>query len=197
MAITFTQTFAQGVFEVHNCKPTYLVKRVHQTHSDIVLTIDEFNQHLESIGSGDGLIDLEKKYHLAVLTADCIPVIFLGELGNAIVHAGWMGVKNQISLNQKIQNLKVNSIFIGPHIRVQNFEVQKDFKQHFSDKKYYHEINGKLFFDLTAKLIDDLTQTYKNANIIDCGLDTRSDPRFHSYRRNKTVLRNWNVFKII
>lgn len=196
MAITFAHTFSEGVFEVHNSKPLFPVKRVKQTHSDLVLSLDSTNRELEIIGSADGIIDREKKYNLAVLTADCIPLVFLGNKGNAMVHAGWAGVKNQISLDKKIQELEIQTIYLGPHIRLNHFEVQEDFKQHFSDQRFYHLRDGKLFFDLTAKLVDDLKVIYPNAAIVDCLLDTRSDERFHSYRRNKTVLRNWNVFKI-
>lgn len=196
MAITHCHTFPEGVFEVHNSKPLFPLKRVKQTHSDLILTIDEKSNDSEIIGTADGIIDREKKYDLAILTADCTPLVFLGLQGNAMVHAGWAGVKNQISLNKEIQSLGIHTIYIGPHIRLKNFEVQEDFRQHFSDERFFHQLDGKLFFDLTAKLIDDLKKTYPKANIIDCHLDTRSDERFHSYRRNKTVLRNWNVFKI-
>lgn len=197
MAITFSQTFPEGIFEVHNTPPLFAaIKRVKQTHSDIVLTLDHTCATQDIIGIGDGIIDQEKKYHLAILTADCIPLLFLGLKGNAMVHAGWAGVKNKISLNNQIISLDVHTIFIGPHIRLQNFEVQEDFRQHFKDDRYYHLKGGKLFFDLTAKLIDDLKSVYPNATIIDCALDTKTDERFHSFRRNKTILRNWNIFKI-
>lgn len=196
MAITYSHSLSAGVFEVHNSKPLFPIKRVKQTHSDLVLSLDSTNRELEVIGSADGIIDREKKYNLAVLTADCIPLIFLGNKGNAMVHAGWAGVKNQISLDKKIQELEIQTIFLGPHIRLNHFEVQEDFKQHFNDQHFYHQRDGKLFFDLTAKLVDDLNVVYPHATIVDCLLDTRSDERFHSYRRNKTVLRNWNIFKI-
>lgn len=196
MAITHSYVFDKGIFEVHNSPPLFSTKRVKQTHSDIVLVVDPLQKDIEVIGTGDGIIDREKKYHLAVLTADCIPLLFIGEKGNAMVHAGWAGVKNQISLDPKIQELLVHHIYIGPHIRLNNFEVQIDFKNHFTEEKYYHQIENRLHFDLTTKLIDDLKKTYPSAQIIDCHLDTRAEERFHSYRRNKTVLRNWNVFKV-
>ncbi len=196
MAITYGHTFPEGVFEVHNTKPPFPVQRVKQIHSDLVLTIDSQTKNLEIIGTGDGIIDLEKKHNLAVLTADCTPILFLGKIGNAMVHAGWAGIKNQIALDKKIQELDVHTIFLGPHIRLKNFEVQENFKDHFTDMNFYHQHEGKLFFDLTAKLVDDLKKTYPTTIIIDCLLDTRDDENFYSYRRNKTEFRNWNVFKI-
>ncbi|MCK6596041.1 MAG: polyphenol oxidase family protein [Bacteriovoracaceae bacterium] len=194
MAIVYSQLLPSGIFEVHNSKPNLLLKRVKQTHSDDVVLCSQYPEENEILAEADALIDQDKKHILAILTADCIPVLFLGEKGNAFVHAGWMGVKNQISLNSKIQDCRPHTIFLGPHIRGNSFEVQPDFKTHFNEEKYYAQKNQKLFFDLTAKLISDLKIQYPKAKIIDSEINTFTDERFHSYRRNKTVLRNWNVF---
>lgn len=195
MAVVYAYQFPEGIFEVHNSKPNLTLKRVKQTHSADVAVCSQFPNEAEVLAEADALIDHDKTHNLAILTADCIPVLFLGEKGNVFVHAGWMGVKNQISLNPTIKACEPHTIFLGPHIRSESFEVQPDFKNHFNEEKYYVVRDQKLYFDLTAKFVDDLKKHYPGSSIIDSELNTFTDQRFHSYRRNKTVLRNWNVFR--
>lgn len=195
MAVVYAYQFPEGIFEVHNSKPNLTLKRVKQTHSADVAVCSQFPNEAEVLAEADALIDHDKTHNLAILTADCIPVLFLGEKGNVFVHAGWMGVKNQISLNPIIKACEPHTIFLGPHIRSESFEVKPDFKNHFNEEKYYFTRDQKLYFDLTAKLIDDLKNHFPGTLIIDSELNTFTDQRFHSYRRNKTILRNWNVFR--
>ncbi len=194
MTVTFEAHFEEGKFLVFNQKPNLKLHRVHQTHSDINITLNQHNCSEEIIGHGDGIIDPNKESILATLTADCIPVLLLGKSANALVHAGWMGVKNKIALSKNIQQHDIYKIFLGPHIRELSFEVQENFFEHFSNQNFYQKRNGKLYFDLTRQLTHDLKLTYPNAEVIDCNLDTFTQQQFHSFRRNKTKLRNWNIF---
>ncbi len=194
MAVTFKAQFEEGDFLVLNQKPAFKLNRVHQTHSDVNICLNEHNCSEEVIGNGDGIIDPKKEFILASLTADCIPVLLIGKKANALIHAGWMGVKNKISLSENIKKYEIYKIFLGPHIRVESFEVQENFFEHFSNKNFYQKRDGKLYFDLTMQLIHDLKLTYPNSEIIDCKLNTYTQQQFHSYRRNRTKLRNWNIF---
>ncbi len=62
-----------------------------QIHSNIALPAAEGR-----CGEGDGLYSQERGLALAVITADCVPVLVAGERGIAAIHAGWRGIANGV-----------------------------------------------------------------------------------------------------
>tara|TARA_Y100001970_G_scaffold274162_1_gene373485 strand:+ start:4467 stop:5213 length:747 start_codon:yes stop_codon:yes gene_type:complete len=138
----------------------------HQVHSNkifFVKKIPKFNL------IGDGLITNIKKTAIAVLTADCAPVIFYDKKKDliGIAHAGWKGAYKKILkkmieiLLSKGSNLKDIYVVIGPCISQENYEIQIDFKRRFlgqskKNKKYFKEINNKTYFDLKGYLYQQL-----------------------------------------
>jgi YfiH family protein len=44
------------------------------------------------IGEGDGLVARDRAVALAIVTADCVPVLLAGPAGIAAAHAGWRGI---------------------------------------------------------------------------------------------------------
>jgi YfiH family protein len=108
--------------------------------------------------SGDYLITNQRNIGLGVLTADCLPIIFVDNATNAvgIAHAGWRGsVKNiaLITLERMQQEYGTQiadiSIFFGPCAKVCCYEVQPDFRSNFADNNaFFIQRDGRLFFDL-------------------------------------------------
>jgi YfiH family protein len=193
----FQKKLKTGFFEVYSEKPNLPIIQVHQVHSNIVVPYqDEDLSHIQA----DGIIaqlDLLEHKCLAIKTADCLPLLFLSKQEVALIHAGWVGIRDKIHLDQKVQQMNPESVLIGPSIRRESFEVQKDFYQHFSEEKYfYKDSTGKLFFDLQQKVIDDILCSMPNIEIYDTNIDTFKDNHFHSYRQNQTSERNWNIFKL-
>jgi len=68
----------------------------------------------------DALITAEPGISLAVMVADCLPVLIDGSSVVAAVHVGRRGLMNEITLKvlQQMQqmNAQINSISVGPHI---------------------------------------------------------------------------------
>ncbi len=138
---------------------------------------------------------------LITKTADCIPILGFNQVSKAIVsiHAGWRGVANQItslSIQQLSQSHPVAGwkLFVGPHIQQQSFEIQQDTVDQLKECT-----------SLTSSewLIPTTTGFKANLSLIllqqlqDCGInknqihtlyfDTKSDLRFHSFRRDKEL----------
>lgn len=68
-----------------------------------------------------------------VMTADCVPVLLCNAEGNrvAAVHVGWKGYCADIidqALQLFIQNQSGLHVWIGPHIRADNYEVGDDMR---------------------------------------------------------------------
>ena len=100
----------------------------------------------------DAIITDQKKLPIAVLTADCVPILIYDKNKNMIaaIHAGWKGaykgiIKKVIKFMIKKGCHSENMIAaIGPCIAVKNYEIKKDFIKKFlkKDKK------NKIFFIL-------------------------------------------------
>ncbi|MGZ3808023.1 MAG: polyphenol oxidase family protein, partial [Bacteriovorax sp.] len=184
--LVFEKELPRGKFCVYQTRPAFNLLKVKQTHSDIVLNENNCND-IEA----DGMVG-SSPVPMAILTADCLPIVLLGESEHAFVHAGWRGLHNEILNSDLIKKIKPFYAFIGPHISVMNYEVQPDFKKYFSSPRAFTESEGKIFFNLSIVAREQLATFYPGIQIEESGLCTFSDERLHSFRRNKTTERNWN-----
>lgn len=98
-----------------------------QIHGNKVLLVDSnTGQRLEA----DASITSQVGLPLAILTADCVPVLFCNEQGTKIgaAHAGWKGISEQIvkntilALEEPAENIH---IWIGPGIGQYDYQVDK------------------------------------------------------------------------
>lgn len=146
----------------------------------------------------DGLIGAKGDV-LVIKSADCLPVIVYDCLNKRIaaIHSGWKGTANSIvkeaiqkmmGLGSRTEDLK---IYVGPHIQKNSFEVMDDVKDVFEKNFSYEDIIFKK--DETHYLIDlgqvvkcdAMNLGVKEENIYISSVDTVTDQRFHSYRRDK------------
>ena len=178
----------RGRFCVYQSMPDFELLRVKQTHSSIIL--NEKNCHeLEA----DGIVG-HSASPMAILTADCLPILILGEKEHAFVHAGWRGLQNEILRNELIKKIKPFYAFIGPHISALHYEVQPDFRSNFKEMNAFTQRDEKIYFDLSVVARAQLKNNYPKITIEQSDLCTFSNEQFHSYRRNKTNERNWNIY---
>ena len=123
---------------------------------------------------GDALITDKRNLPIAVLTADCAPILFYDEDRKMIaaIHAGWKGAyKNIIKKVVKFMIKKGCSsqgitAAVGPCISSNNYEVKEDFKKKFikKDKKniiFFKRTKYKNYFNLNKYIHFQL----KNLNI--------------------------------
>lgn len=187
--LVFKKALPRGRFCVYKTKPEIDFIKVKQTHSSIILN----ESRCDGITEADGIIG-QSNIPMAILTADCLPIVLIGKNEHAFIHAGWKGLQNNILKNELIKKIDPYYAFIGPHIRSENYEVQKDFKENFNDPKAFNEKNGVLFFNLLHVAQTQLESAYPGIEIEESGICTFTHLDFHSYRRNKTTQRNWNIY---
>ena len=167
---------------------------VNQTHSSKVIEINREN--IDLVHSADGMITKSEGIVLCILTADCAPIIIIGKEYVGIIHAGWKGLINGIiecaveamlKRGEKTENL---ILAIGPHLKINSFEVQIDFKKHLMKSKkleYLVEKKGTLFFNFTKCISDTLDNMLIKRYYIS-GYNTYSNPSlFFSYRYSKKI----------
>jgi YfiH family protein len=133
---------------------------LNQTHSNICLDLD-----LDLSGSvadttphADACFSSRKNQVCAVMTADCLPILFCDQQGTCVaaVHAGWRGLADGV-IENTVSEMPVNSkslmAWMGPAISQQYFEVGVEIKQTFIDYpqafcQNNHTDENKYFADL-------------------------------------------------
>ena len=157
------------------------VASMNQTHSNVVLEIER-----SGVYDADALITTKKNLLLVVSTADCMPVVISDNKRIGIIHAGWKGVENKIFYNA-IKDFDKNKlkVSIGPHAKACCYEIQDDLSQKFQD--YTIEKDEKKFLNLSGDII--LFCKKNNIELEIANECTIGNKMFHSYRRDKTSLR--------
>jgi len=174
--------------------PTENLLTVHQVHSADVVTVDG---PLDARPRADAMVTATPGIALAVLTADCQPVLFAdlraGVIGAA--HAGWRGALDGV-LEATLDAMErlgarredIHAV-IGPSISQSAYEVGQEFLERFIDEDPDNQrffINGdgdKYLFDLTGYGLHRLRQA-GIANAEWTRHCTYTDAaRFYSYRR--------------
>lgn len=189
--ILFQKKFDQGVFTTYAQRPEQQHLSLHQVHGIEILTPPLIGPECQADGLEASYLDL-KQTDLAIKTADCLPVLFLGDYRLSLVHAGWRGLAHGILKHPKISTLNPHTVFIGPCIHACCFEVSEEFKNEFPHSNHFTHRKDKLYFDLVAEAKDQL----KGINVEDSGLCTYCTPNQASFRRDKNQVRNWNVFSL-
>ena len=142
---------------------------------------------------GDGLWTHEPGVAVAVRVADCIPLLIAHPPSGSVaaVHAGWRGVEARIA-QAAIEAMGVPAAellcAIGPHIRVEKFEVGEDVAQRLAAVAHGEDVidrgHDKPHVDLTRVLRAQLAALGVE-RIDDVGGCTHAEPeRFFSYRRD-------------
>ena len=174
--------------------PAHLIG-VHQIHSANAVIVD--GPHAEA-PKADALVTATQGIALAILTADCQPVLFADTTAGVIgaAHAGWKGALHGVleATVQQMEQLGATrdniSAVIGPSISQANYEVGPEFRATFVDTNPDHArffVKGhadKFQFDLPAFGLHQLKQSgiARSAWTRHC---TYADPeRFYSYRRS-------------
>ncbi|RNF34112.1 peptidoglycan editing factor PgeF [Paracoccus methylarcula] len=176
--------------------PVDRLASVNQVHSADVVTL-EAGDDLQKISEikADGLVTKQHGIALAVLTADCQPIL-LADPAAAIIgacHAGWRGalggiIEATVEAMRALGAQEIRAV-IGPTISQRAYEVGEDFMEDFLAEDPDHARffsggpNGRPMFDLPSFGLSRLRGAGVEAEW--SGHCTYSDPeRFFSYRRS-------------
>ena len=162
-------------------KEIYLV---HQKHSNKFIYIGKNFIYQKKKIKADAIITDQKKIPIAVLTADCVPLLLYDHKNNIIatIHAGWKGafkgiIQNVLNFMIKIGCKKENIIAaIGPCIQQKSYNVKEDFKKKFikinrNNKIFFKKNYNKIYFDL-PNFVKSQLKSNKITNIDTIKIDT-------------------------
>ena len=161
-----------------------------QIHSNIVVQADQ-----PVTASADASFTAQSGIVCAVLTADCLPLVFCSKDGEkvAAVHAGWKGLLAGIITNT-VKALETNDllVWLAPAIGAEKFEVGAEVRELFVGK---NPDFAAAFRPYGEKWLADIYQLARielnSLDIIDiyggefCTVSDSS--RFYSYRRDHTT----------
>ncbi len=173
-----------------------------QIHSNKFVYIDN-KYKKKTKPKADAIITNQKNLPIAVLTADCVPILIYDQKKKIIaaIHAGWKGAyKNIIGkvikfMIKKGCHSKDIIAVIGPSISAKNYQVKEDFKKKFIKKnkknhRYFIKKNRKFYFDL-PKFVYSLLLENKLKKIETIKIDTFNvKNKFFSARRALSLKHN-------
>jgi YfiH family protein len=160
---------------------------MNQVHGNRVAVIEEVT---DEIPTADALITGIPGITLAVMVADCIPLILTSKYAVAAIHVGRKGLVNRVTeksieILREISDQEITAT-IGPAICGKCYEVSRDIfdevvKSHPATASQTH--SGTPALDLVAGLISDLHDLgiEKITNQTRC---TFEDENLFSYRRS-------------
>jgi len=89
------------------------------------------------VEQADGLFSSRSDLALAILVADCVPVLLVDERspGFAVVHAGWRGLRGDVLKNAVDRFSEPASVhaLLGPSISVRRYQVGPEVADNFRD----------------------------------------------------------------
>ena len=159
-----------------------------QTHSASAVTIDSTSDaSIDARADADALITNNSGYALAILTADCVPVLFavpeMGVIGAA--HAGWRGAVDGVleatiamMTKQGVTPDQIEAV-IGPAIQQSNYQVGDDLRNvvlaaHDDADVFFdpdQDMDRKYRFNL-PRFIQSRLRKAGLCNVTDLGIDT-------------------------
>ncbi|MDR3445109.1 MULTISPECIES: peptidoglycan editing factor PgeF [unclassified Dyella] len=163
-----------------------------QVHGVDVADVDRLADAQEP--RADAAVTDQADQPLAILTADCLPVLFCTADGQSVAaaHAGWRGLQAGV-LEATVNALKVPPAqvmaWLGPCIGKASYEVGGEVRDAFmaldvdAGEGFEPTRPGHWLCDL-AWLARRRLQVAGVPAIYGGGFDTRTDDRFYSYRRD-------------
>lgn len=143
-------------------------------------------------GEADALVTASPGLPIAIATADCVPVVLIGDQNRAVVHAGWRGVAvGVVSATVEMMRSKGDAPVVaafGPHIGPCCYEVGAEVVDAiggFSSRTR----SGSLSVDLAAAIRSQLGEIES----IDIDRCTHDDTAMASYREDGTSERQVTI----
>ncbi|WP_244833243.1 peptidoglycan editing factor PgeF [Clostridium sp. BJN0001] len=200
---SFNRATDIGVNNLNSLKEEFKVNDIiylKQIHSDKVLEVNSENKYEVKDSEADALITNLKNTIIGVFTADCVPIILISKKDGvcAAIHSGWRGTYESITLKtvecmKKKYNVNPENIkaYIGPHIRKCCYEVSKDLREKFIEKKNYIKKDKLIFknnLSMETCIESDLNKAgilESNINSIDLCTYCSSKIKLYSYRKSE------------
>jgi YfiH family protein len=185
---------------IKNEYPNFHFYKIKQVHGEVCV---ETSKTTKEEVTADAHWTQEKNTALCIYTADCIPCLVYCNKTNRVagIHAGWRGVANQIipkTLRQLMDSGSSPSsfqVFCGPHIGGASFEVDQPVRNQILQtlspihrEKCVTDISPQKSLIHLAKVVEFQLGAIgiQNLQIEWLEVDTRTNDKYHSFRRDKT-----------
>jgi polyphenol oxidase len=183
-----------------------VAKQVHQAHIEVVTDGQRgcgARSDVDAIPATDALITRQSGIVLAVLTADCVPVIIFDPTLPAVglAHAGWAGTVRHVT-RRTVEKMQAEFgsdpgslvAALGPSIGPTSYEVGRDVadlaQAEFAGLDVLRPKGAETYlFDLWESNVGDLVDAgLSRDNVEVARIDTYADAaRFYSHRRDGTT----------
>jgi len=163
-----------------------------QVHGNHVAVVDELSPQKIT---ADAAVTSSKDICLAIMTADCLPILLASKYGNEIaaIHGGWRPLAANIIDNtlEKMQTPAVDLYtWLGPCISQKYFEVGQEVKTKFIEQDkcfasaFIASVDGKYLADLhqIARLQLAHLGVKQISTLPDCTYSATE--KYYSYRKN-------------
>lgn len=175
------------------------IAELHQVHGNVVHAVERGCDGLRP--TGDGLVTAAPGVVLAILTADCVPILMVDDEGTVAgaFHAGWRGALKSIAGAGVAAMVKLGAApqriqaALGPAIGACCFEVDRELAERFADELPGADRHrrpgqpGKALLDLKGIIGDQLIEAGLRPQAINSlGPCTRcASDRYFSRRANR------------
>jgi purine-nucleoside/S-methyl-5'-thioadenosine phosphorylase / adenosine deaminase len=183
-----------------------VAQQVHQGHVEVITDADRgrgARSDDDAIPATDALITRQAGIVLAVMTADCVPVIVFDRTLPAVglAHAGWAGTLLHVT-RRTVETMQAEFgsdpaslvAAVGPSIGPTSYEVRRDVadlaRAEFAGLDVLRPKGGETYlFDLWESNVGDLVDAgLSRDNVEVARIDTYADrARFYSHRRDGTT----------
>ena len=171
------------------------IQYMNQVHGDAVATV---GAEIIPEPTADALVTQSVDIGLAVMVADCIPLLMASSKTVAAVHVGRKGLMNKVAVAtvQEMRSRDTSQItaVVGPSICGKCYEVSQDIYDDVAKSFPLAESktrDGALALDLSRALIDQLESI--GVKVINEGRCTVEDINLYSYRRDGVTGRQVGV----
>jgi YfiH family protein len=158
---------------------------MNQVHGDEIVIVDSVTSEIPTC---DGLITTKPNLSLAVMVADCIPLLLISKEAVGAIHVGRAGLVNQIALKaidrmRSVGSQEIHAI-LGPSICGQCYEVPFEMQQDVMQdhpRAFATTRKGTPALDLPQALIAELISA--GVSFEASAICTFEDEMYFSHRR--------------
>jgi len=180
------------------------VHYMHQVHGDTVTVLDDAQSPLPA-GGTDALVTAARGVALAVLVADCVPVLMADPDAGVVaaVHAGRPGLRNGVALRALDAMVTLGAVaarttaWLGPAVCPACYEVPDDMRADVAavaPAAWSTSRSGTAALDLRAGLSALLAGRGVTVDVV--GPCTAESPDHFSYRRDGTTGRFAGIVRV-
>jgi copper oxidase (laccase) domain-containing protein len=152
-----------------------------------VVTVTKPGEHADA--QADAAVTRAPLAKIAVRTADCVPLVLIGQEAVGVVHAGWRGLASGVIQAAVAAMGDVRTAHVGPHIRAGCYEFGEDDLGHVA-AALGDDVRGTTTWGAPAlDLAAGVRSALGGIPVVDTGACTACTDLYFSWRARKETAR--------